>query len=101
MRRIFAPGLSRADQASAIAPATRKPDFWIWPRYRLNQAHCALSITTSRAGHVSVNPNRPQYDKPRLQDALVLLASSAVCASLFYLFTGNVTESLVDRKSVV
>ena len=52
-------------------------------------------ITTSRAGRISVNPNRPQYDKPRLQDALVLLASSAVCAGLFYLFTGNVTESLV------
>ena len=52
-------------------------------------------ITTPRAGRISVNPNRPQYDKPRLQDALVLLASSAVCAGLFYLFTGNVTESLV------
>lgn len=42
-----------------------------------------------------MNPEEPRYDKPRLQDALVLLASSAVCAGLFYLFTGNVTESLV------
>ena len=36
-----------------------------------------------------------EYDKPRLQDALVLLAASAVCAGLFYLFIGELTESLV------
>ena len=42
-----------------------------------------------------MNPEEPRYDKPRLQDALVLLASSAVCAGLFYLFIGKLAESLV------
>ena len=42
-----------------------------------------------------MNPDDPKYDKPRLKDALVLLASSAVCAGLFYIFTGKLTESLV------
>ncbi len=42
-----------------------------------------------------MDPNEPQHDKPRVQDALVLLASSAVCAGLFYLYLGKLTESLV------
>ena len=42
-----------------------------------------------------MNPEEPRYDKPRLRDALVLLASSAICAGLFYLYLGKLTESLV------
>ena len=42
-----------------------------------------------------MNPEEPRYDKPRLKDALVLLASSASCAGLFYLYLGDLTESLV------
>ena len=42
-----------------------------------------------------MNPEEPRYDKPRLRDALVLLASSASCAGLFYLYLGKLTESLV------
>ena len=39
-------------------------------------------------------PLEPQHDKPRLQDALLLLGASAVCAGLFYLFIGKLAESL-------
>lgn len=34
------------------------------------------------------------HGKPRLQDALLLLAASAVCAGLFYLALGKLAESL-------
>ena len=37
----------------------------------------------------------PQHPKPRLQDALLLLGASAVCAGLFYLAIGKVAEALV------
>ena len=39
-------------------------------------------------------PLEPQHDKPRLQDALLLLGASAVCAGLFYFFIGKLAESL-------
>ena len=39
-------------------------------------------------------PDEPRFDKPRLQDALVLLGASAVCAGLFYLFLGKLAEAL-------
>ena len=42
-----------------------------------------------------MNSEEPRYDKPRVQDALALLASSAVCAGLFYLYLGKVAEALV------
>lgn len=42
-----------------------------------------------------MNPDEPRFDKPRLQDALVLLVASAVCSGLFYLFIGKLGESLV------
>ncbi len=40
-------------------------------------------------------PREPQHPKPRLQDALLLLGASAVCAGLFYLAIGDVAEALV------
>ena len=40
-------------------------------------------------------PREPQHPKPRLQDALLLLGASAVCAGLFYLAIGEVAEALV------
>lgn len=40
-------------------------------------------------------PREPQHPKPRLQDALLLLGASAVCAVLFYLAIGNLAEALV------
>ena len=39
-------------------------------------------------------PLEPQHDKPRQQDALLLLGASAVCAGLFYFFIGKLAESL-------
>lgn len=39
-------------------------------------------------------PLEPQHEKPRLQDALLLLGASAVCAGLFFLFIGKLAESL-------
>ncbi len=39
-------------------------------------------------------PDEPRYDKPRLQDALLLLAASAICAGVFYLFIGKWGEAL-------
>ena len=39
-------------------------------------------------------PDEPRFDKPRLQDALVLLGASAICAGLFYLFLGKLAEAL-------
>lgn len=39
--------------------------------------------------------HEPPHPKPRLQDALLLLGASAVCAGLFYLAIGKVAESLV------
>lgn len=42
-----------------------------------------------------MHPEPPPHGKPRLQDALLLLGASAVCAALFYLAIGKVAESLV------
>ena len=42
-----------------------------------------------------MNPDPSPHGKPRLQDALLLLGASALCAVLFYLAIGKVAESLV------
>lgn len=42
-----------------------------------------------------MHPEPSPHGKPRLQDALLLLGASAVCAALFYLAIGKVAESLV------
>ena len=42
-----------------------------------------------------MTPDPSPHGKPRLQDALLLLGASAVCAALFYLAIGKVAEALV------
>lgn len=41
-----------------------------------------------------MNPDPSPHGKPRLQDALLLLAASALCAGGFYLAIGKIAESL-------
>ncbi len=41
-----------------------------------------------------MTPEPSPHGKPRIQDALLLLAASSVCAGLFYLAIGKLAESL-------